>query len=414
MTPVIDWVSPVRPQGTDIAEYTSRVHDALAGRYVLNVVENDRARDLSAFRFEFGPIFNLGNDARFHGATLEACRATSGIVVAHDYRIQDLIVSHIKASHGDWRKTYLDLMARHYGKDGHAAARDFVNGNCSLSELADIYPGIEIAADNALCVVTHNPGLAEKLAYRTGLYCATLPLPFPVKVPSPSVAPAPASGKINLLVFGYLGQNRGLDAAFELVRQRQDLRLHIAGQIGTEPLLNEARQLLRSGYPIIDHGFLPEDALNELIGQCDLVLNLRHPTMGEVSGSQLRIFANQGLSVVCNTGWYASLPENTVLKIDPKRMLPELHAILDQFSHDRDSLTMRRKEGHQYVREHHSLDRFAICFERFMNASQEALMHGRSVLLAKHIGGLYELSGAGKAARGEMLFNKARHLLGID
>lgn len=409
-TPVIDWVSPVRPQKTDIAEYTNRVSEALADHYLLNVIENDRAPDLSAYRFELGPFFNLGNDRRFHGRTLEACRATSGIIIAHDYRIQDLIIGQTKASDPEWQKSYLALMARHYGKAGHAAAREFVNGNCSLDELADAYPGIEIAADNAICVVTHNPALAEKLAHRTGLYCATLPLPFPAQAPCP--APAPDNGKIDLLVFGYLGQNRGLDVAFELVRQRRDLRLHIAGQIGTESLLNEAQGLVRSGYPVIDHGFLPEGLLNELIAQCDLVLNLRHPTMGEVSGSQLRIFANQGLSVVCNTGWYSSLPENTVLKIAPERMLPDLVLILEQFAHDRDPLSARRKEGYQYVCEHHSLDRFAACFENFMDASQEALMHGRSVLLAKHIGRLYEQAGAGKAASGEMLFDKARHLLG--
>lgn len=414
-TPILDWVSPLRPAATDIAEYTVRVQQALAGRYDLNAIDNDTAGDRSTYVFKHEPFFNIGNDRRFHSHTLATCRAVSGILIAHDYRIQDLVVGEMQA-HPGWEGRYSELMARHYGAAGQAAAQGFLHGLLPLAGLSAEFPGIEIAAEKASCIITHNPALADELARRTGLYCATLPLPFPVNglAISPPAASDQSSDqrkKLSLLVFGYLGHNRGLEQLCELVASMPDVELNLAGQIGPETLRAKIDGMKAAGCRIIDHGFVSEPALDRLIRTAELVVNLRYPSMGEVSGSQLRIFANQGASVVCNTGWYASLPGDTVLKVDPRNIEKDLAGILEQLVRDRSAFHAMRLNGYHYVKAHHSLERFASAFDAFMADAPEALAHGRQLQLAKHMAAHYEQAGAGRAISGEALLEKAAHLL---
>ena len=417
MTTTYDWVSPLRPDPTDIAEYTVRVRKAVSGAVTLNAIGNYRAKDVSAYCKEHDPFFNIGNDVRFHGNILAMCREMTGVIIAHDFRIQNLIVANLQAQQDDWQAQYRRLMRRHYGTEGEASARDFVEGRIDLSTLAIEYPGIEIATEAASCIITHNPGLMNDLARRTGLHCALLPLPFdvPGTTPAPDRAragPAKPGDALDLLVFGYIGQNRCLDMICELIRGRTDVRLHLAGQIGPPELQEAIAALKRDGCPIIDHGFVEEEALDALIRESDLVLNLRHPTMGEVSGSQLRIFANGGLSVVCDTGWYGGLPEETVHKIKPDRIRRDLSGLIDQIVQDPAAFEGMRCAAHAYVKREHGLDRFAEAFTRFLSVSEEACAHGRRVQFARYLGHLYHRSGAGAFADGERLLSEAERILG--
>jgi glycosyltransferase involved in cell wall biosynthesis len=405
----VDWVSPLRPDTTDIAEYTVRVEKALSGRFSLNLITNENANDLAAYRFDVGPFYNIGNDVRFHGQILSACQKLSGIVIAHDFRIQNLLIAQLRADHGDWESRYRTLMERHYGGEGNAAAKDFIAGRIELTEVAEAFPGIEIAAANALCVITHNPSLVDDLARRTGLYCLAMPLPFPVPEHIPE-RQEPSDGR-DLLIFGYLGENRGLDVVCELLREHSGIRLHIAGQIGSQRLRETVDDMKAAGHSIVDHGFVTESELDSLVRNSDLVVNLRNPSMGEVSGSQLRIFAQGGLSVVCATGWYADLPEDAVLKVRPERMKPELGAIIERLRQDRHAFDAMRRAGRNFVARAHGLDQFATSFEALYQALPEALSHGRRVLLAKHMAKTYEQAGAGGAIRPETLFHKASLLL---
>lgn len=411
MNEKLDWLSPRRPDNTDIAEYTVRVGEALKGRYPLNEIGNETAEDLSRYQFAYDPFFNLGNDVRFHGKILSACQKISGVVIAHDFRIQHLLVAQLEATETNWQAVYEQQMLRHYGEAGREAALGFLGGHHTLEDVATEYPGIELAADCALALITHNERLADELARRTGLYCATLPLPFPVPATLPD-RKAMVGPLKHILIFGYLGRNRGLDVVLDLVAQRRDIHLHVAGQIGPENLQRRLRDLSGDGCSITDHGFLTETELDDLIRNCDLVVNLRNPSMGEVSGSQLRIFANGGLSALCDTEWYSSLPETAAFKVSPANMAQELNLILDSLSQDGDRYQTMRQAGHDYVVRIHSLDRFADHFDRFMREAPTALAHGRRLQLAKQMGRRYQEAGAAALMGSDRLLDKAARLLG--
>lgn len=393
----VDWVSPLRPDRTDIAEYTERVRTALADVVGFNAIGNKDAARVAAYERRFPPFFNLGNDGRFHDSILTACRSMAGIVIAHDYHIQNLILSHVGGATDGWEERYVGAMAATYGAEGQQAARKYVTGALSLDRLGQDFPGLEYATDNALCVITHNPALAEEIARRSGLFCGVLPLPFLVSErDDPIRTNRTRQGDIELLVFGYLGGNRQVETVCDLLSDPRfsRFRLNIAGA-PTPDVQDSINRHVSKGGRIADHGFLPEDELNTLIRRADLVLNLRSPSMGEVSGSQLRIFANRGVSAVVNNGWYSSLPDDAVVKIGEATMKADLAAIFDRLTNGSpQDFTGQRERGYRYVKEHHSLDAFRSAYERLCEVLPEALMHGRRIQMAMRMKSAYQGMGA--------------------
>jgi hypothetical protein len=89
-----------------------------------------------------------------------------------------------------------------------------------------------------------------------------------------------------------------------------------------------------------------EEALDQAVAASDMVFNLRFPTIGEASGTQMRIWNNSAPSAVTNDGWFRFLPDDTVLKIVPGNEIAHIRLILDRLAVDRrcyDSLGARGK-----------------------------------------------------------------------
>jgi glycosyltransferase involved in cell wall biosynthesis len=119
-----------------------------------------------------------------------------------------------------------------------------------------------------------------------------------------------------LILFGYLGRNRRLGPILEALAgmtEKDQFRLDIFGTIlnDEEQIRAQIRALKLSGLVKV-HGFVPEAKLESSLSNSALAINLRFPSVGEASGSQLRIWSHALPSLVSAVGWYASLPSNTV------------------------------------------------------------------------------------------------------
>jgi glycosyltransferase involved in cell wall biosynthesis len=67
-------------------------------------------------------------------------------------------------------------------------------------------------------------------------------------------------------------------------------------------------------------GFVSDKDFDDCLAGVDLVVNLRHPSMGETSAALLRAFSFAKPCIVCDHAWFSELPGSTVVKLDP---LPE-------------------------------------------------------------------------------------------
>src|SRR6202012_3541881 len=112
--------------------------------------------------------------------------------------------------------------------------------------------------------------------------------------------------------FGFLNMNKRIPEllrAFAAFRQdRPGARLLLVGAAGER--FDVRRRLERLGLTdgVERLDYVSEERMWSLMAACDVLVNLRYPTMGETSGSVIRGLALGKPLLVSDLGWVAGLP----------------------------------------------------------------------------------------------------------
>jgi len=119
--------------------------------------------------------------------------------------------------------------------------------------------------------------------------------------------------------FGFLNMNKRipqlLEAFASLRRTRPGAKLLLVGAAGER--FDVGRRLERLGLTegVERLDYVPEARMWSLMAACDVLVNLRYPTMGETSGSVIRALSLGRPLVVSDVGWFSELPDDVVLKV---------------------------------------------------------------------------------------------------
>ena len=97
-----------------------------------------------------------------------------------------------------------------------------------------------------------------------------------------------------------------------------------------------------------------------LMAACDVLVNLRYPTMGETSGSVIRALTLGKALVVSDVGWFSELPDDAVLKVPVDELEVDIlrAAIEVAADHGREL----GEAGRAYVQREHDLGRVADAY----------------------------------------------------
>lgn len=387
--PRVHWVSPLPPAQTDIAHYTWRILPELAEATDLIIWTDaqdwDRAlhhiapvrhldpdgitpRDFAlAGRRGGGPgagpeavFVNIGNAWPFHAGFLRMIQRIPSIVVLHDMAIQELCFDAMERALFP-QDIYEASMEKWHGESGLGAVREVFAERRGRANIAHEYPGFELTLPHAVSVVTHTPVARDAVEATDTVPTYLLDLPFR---PSAQVPPVIRSGigPMRLVQFGYTGPNRRLETVLETLATLKgeiDFCFDVMGNVWDTDYLRCRADELGIGHHVTFHGFVEEDFLDEKLRQAHLVFNLRYPTMGEASGSQMRIWSACAPSVVTNLGWYADLPDDTVFKIDPAQEIPELQQLIRRLHADPVSGRGRALAGRARLESLHTPKRYA-------------------------------------------------------
>jgi glycosyltransferase involved in cell wall biosynthesis len=334
----LNWFSPLPPAKTDIARYTcellpdvcsvadvtvwasqGRWDSCLPDRVGVQRYRADRIPWLEINRADVS-IYHIGNNPASHAEIWEVARQKPGIVVLHDTCLHHFFDGIYRRKLHDLER-YVEVMRRYYGPEGaHAARRNFVSKGRENDGLAVRYPLTEHALEGALAVLVHTAQAHEHLRNVLPVPVSYAPLPFRVDHSfNAARSLAQVTPPFRLVVFGHLGSNRRVDAiltALAGMSERDHLSLDIYGILGRE---SEIKRQLKSTKlrNVKIHGFVSDQELNCALSSAHIALNLRYPTMGEASGTQLRIWSHALPSLVSEVGWYASLPRDTVRMVRP-------------------------------------------------------------------------------------------------
>jgi len=336
---LINWFSPLPPLKSDIARYSCVVLAELQERCNVTVwtsqadIDSSSLSGLRVCRYDADNIpwgelnradctvFNLGNNPAFHGDIWHVARRHPGIVILHDLALHHFFDGMYRV-HAQRLHYYVDVMRRHYGEVAAIAAEEnFKAEGANNNELATKYPLTEHALENALGVLVHNADGAQQLRRSLGLPVAYAPLPFgPHSGVQTRRLAGEKSRRCRLIVFGHLSSNRRIDRVLHALCEMPERDLFALDIYGSNAGLGfdiEAECSRRGLSNVSFHGFVSEEELEGALDSADLAINLRYPTMGEASGSQLRIWAHALPSIVTPVGWYASLPTGSVLYARP-------------------------------------------------------------------------------------------------
>src|SRR6185437_10453255 len=141
-------------------------------------------------------------------------------------------------------------------------------------------------------------------------------------------------------------------------RRRPGARLLLVGASGERFDLARRLERLGLGAEAIAHeDYVPEERLWSLLAACDVLVNLRSPTMGETSGSVIRGLSLGKAMLVSDVGWFSELPGDVALKIPVDEYeVPTIAAALELAAGHRGELGAA---GRAYVRREHDLGRSA-------------------------------------------------------
>lgn len=304
-------------------------------------------------------VFNFGNNAAAHREIFEAASRVPGIAVLHDLNLHHFFAGLAADTAG--RAAYLGAVRGHHGPEAHAEAEAFLAGTAPFGPLVERYPLTLGVAGRALALVVHNDAGLADLRARTRLPLYHVPLSL-VSDGVTEPRRVPARPPYRLIVFGFIGGNRRLDAVLRALAALPDpalFRLDIYGRIDTEAETEALIQALDLRGAVVRHGYVPAETLDRALAQAHLAINLRFPTMGEASGSQLRIWAHALPSLVTRVGWYATLPDDAVSFVDPDREHDDLVRHLAAFHADQEPFLAAGRRGRALVLTTHAPARYA-------------------------------------------------------
>jgi len=410
----IHWISPLSPAETDIAHYTARILPALSAKAEVilwtDAFEWDLTlerfctvkhfdpdtvlpRDFTAARRGTGPemlFVHIGNSWVYHAGLMRLAQRMPSIVVLHDLAIQELMLEAVE--YDEWEaRAYLAGMQKWYGVEGVKTGQACLDKNEKGSAISSQMPGFELALEKARAVLTHTDVARDAVQARLPqLPCYLLPLPFEIG-PQPPLTRA-SSGPLRLLQFGWIGPNRRLEQVLEALAQMPedfDYQFDVMGKIWNPDVIHTKLAQLGLDERVRLHGFVSEPVLEDALRQAHLVLNLRHPSMGEASGSQLRIWNAGAAAAVTHEGWYAGLPEGVAYYVNLKDEIAQLHALFLKLAADHSLVKDVGTAGRAYFEAHHAPETYAqeiikLAEDTALNAGQTLTLRSRAQLQSKH------------------------------
>ncbi|HEV8130815.1 MAG TPA: glycosyltransferase [Acidobacteriota bacterium] len=412
----LNWFSPLPPARTEIANYTLRLLPLLSRQAHLTLWTDqneweeqlENYGEVRRYRLEQMPwadvnrgdvsIFHIGNNIEFHESIWWVSRCHAGLMILHDvclvYLFNGLYTAQRSAleAYFDQRPTFFGNWRNLDGAASEQADPD------SADPMWRHYPLTLLTLENALGAIVHTQGAFDKLKQENLWPVAYAPLPFSPKSceihSDPSTLHKSRAGgrpPFRLVIFGFLGQNRRLDAVLKALSDfsgRDQFHLDVYGELWNhEDVCAQIRSLGLE--ELVDlHGFVSDSELDAALCEAHMAINLRYPTAGEASASQLRIWAHALPSLVTKVGWYATLPSDAVAFVRPAHENTDIQSHLRDFLADPGRFARMGEKGRYILENEHTPDRYVQTILALAAKAEVFRPRAVSYRLAERVGGL--------------------------
>ena len=266
-------------------------------------------------------IYNIGNNPQ-HIYIYEILQKYRGIVILHDVFIHGLIWN-MTFARGD-KAGYIEEFLYSHGKEGEKIARLAIEGKKLFFEIEFKYPLITKIVDNSLGIIVHS-GFAKNVVVNQDQGVKIRKINHPLALNKTDTNGSDLRKKRGLTdealiisSFGFIFAHKRINTTLEVFKkfyeECQDTILLIVGKdyVGLRSMVKN----LKIEDSVVHTGFVSFDKLYEYMQISDICINLRYPTVGETSGSVLRLMSMGKPVIVSNVGWFSELPNSCCAKVD--------------------------------------------------------------------------------------------------
>jgi SAM-dependent methyltransferase/glycosyltransferase involved in cell wall biosynthesis len=382
------YFSPLGPQRSGISDYSEELLPHLAaGAEITLFVDGFQPlnRELTS-RFEVcdyrrqrsvlrriedfdAVVYHMGNDHRYHAGILEAMQRRSGVVVFHDFALQDFFLGYAR-DRGDLR-LYLDEVEACHGETTRqeAAAALARGADPAIVARPVAFPLNCRIANSAEGIIVHSEWSRTRFA---GI-APTVPaarIAMPVNFSPSSRRQSHSVNEVKIASFGQITPGKGIEQSLRVLsalKQTHRFRYSLVGEASPYFDVREMVRRHRMEDCVEITGHVTLDEFKRRIDETDIALNIRERTVGETSASLCRLMAAGVCSVVAEAGWYAELPNDSVVKIALNSHADQLLlAYLERLIEDQ-SLRIRIGENaRRYALDEHSLAQRAADYLTFI------------------------------------------------
>ena len=381
--------SPLPPSPSGIADYVAESLPHLARHAEVSVVAEDPGSALPAVDLD---LYHLGNSPA-HAFVYRAARTRPGVAVLHEWSLHHLVLSET-VERGDV-SAYLHEMRRAHGDKG-----TFVGRQVARALGGDLLPALFPLNDRILEGSLGIVGLTQFVASRAAARVPRRPVlhlphhlalpfdPLPSREEARKVLGLPDAALV-VTAPGLATATKRLDVAIRVAAQLRgrhpSLRLVVAGEVDPSLPVEEWAREAGLGPALTVTGRLGlEDFVRHIVA-ADVVLALRFPSHGEISGGLVRALGvGRPALVTAGTPAAEEFPEGIVVPIDPgPRETDELGAVLDRLLADRDLREAMGRVAREHVRTHNDI---ALTTEQLARFLQDVLGRKDAILasLAPH------------------------------
>jgi 2-polyprenyl-3-methyl-5-hydroxy-6-metoxy-1,4-benzoquinol methylase/glycosyltransferase involved in cell wall biosynthesis len=383
----VAYFSPLRPQPSGISDYSEELlpHLAKAAEITLfvdgfhpvnaeltsrfEVCDYRRKRSLLRRLEEFDVVvYHMGNDHRYHSGILEAMQTRPGIVVLHDFALQDFFLG--LARDRNEPELYLREVEFGYGKKVRAGAEESLRRGTvpAIVSRPLNFPLNERIVSSAEGVIAHSQWVIDRLQAGTPAVHIPLLVDFENDANGASVHDGP---EVRIASFGLITPGKGIEMALRALSRLRDSHRFRYTLVGEPNSYYDVRRLIRE-YKLTDFvsitGHVSLEEFKQHMHETDIALNLRERTVGETSASLCRLLGAGVCSVVADVGWYGELPADCVVKVPLDSHTDALLlAYLERLIEDEQLRTRIGQNAKRYAYEHHRVERSAAAYLEFMD-----------------------------------------------
>ncbi|MGO9255557.1 MAG: methyltransferase domain-containing protein [Bryobacteraceae bacterium] len=312
----VAFFSPLPPARSGIADYSEALIESLGPLVDLEVFScADQPFDPARFDIV---LYHVGNNP-YHEFVYETALRHSGVVVMHESNLHHLIAG-LTIKRGDW-----DAYLRECEYQGGPEALAFAERVRRL-EVGPDYEGVPMTRrllESARGAVVHSRFMEGELR-AAGFTGPAAVIPHGAWIPHAdrqAFRHKLGLDEITPLIgiFGFLKPYKriaeSLRAFRRLLRLAPNVKMILVGEPHPEfPIEPMVRSMgLSASVRVL--GFAPIEDFVGYLAACDIVLNLRYPTVGESSGTLLRSLGLGKAVLVSEIGSFQEFPDDVCLKV---------------------------------------------------------------------------------------------------